>query len=51
MYLKDLLLGYYLFNAYICDIFYDIDDLDYASSADGNTPCSCLPNISDRGML
>ena len=27
-----------LFNAYICDLFYDIDDLDSASFADGNTP-------------
>ena len=23
-----------LFNAYICDLFYDIDDLDFASFAD-----------------
>ena len=26
-----------LFNAYICDLFYDIDDLDFARFADGNT--------------
>ena len=31
-----------LFNAYICDLFYDNDDLDFASFADGNTPYSCL---------
>ena len=27
-----------LFNAYICDLFYYIDDLDSASFVDGNTP-------------
>ena len=31
-----------LFNAYICDLFYDNDDLDFASFADGSTPYSCL---------
>ena len=29
-----------LLNAYICDLFYDIDDLDFASFADDNTPYS-----------
>ena len=34
-----------LFNAYICDLFYDIDDLDFASFADDNTPYSCLSDM------
>ena len=34
--------GPLLFNAYICDLFFDIDVLDFASFADGNTPYSCL---------
>ena len=34
-----------LFNACICDLFYDIDDLDFASFADGNTPYSCLSDM------
>ena len=29
-----------LFNAYICDLFYDINDLGFASFADDNTPYS-----------
>ena len=37
-----------LFNAYICDLFYDIDDIDFASFADDNTPYSwysCISNM------
>ena len=34
-----------LFNTYICDLFYDIDDVDFASFADDNTPYSCLPDV------
>ena len=46
------ILGQLLFNAYICDIFYDIDDLDFASFADDNTPYSCLSDmISVLGQL
>ena len=46
------ILGPLLFNAYICDLFYDIDDLDFASFADGNTPYSCLSDmISVLGQL
>ena len=41
-----------MFNAYICDLFYDIDDLDFASFADDNTPYSCLSDmISVLGQL
>ena len=34
-----------LFNAYMCDLFYDIDDLDFASFGDDNTPYSCLSDM------
>ena len=36
------ILGPLLFNACICCLFYDIDNLDYASFPDDNTPYSCL---------
>ena len=39
------ILGPLLFNTYICDLFYDIDDLDFASFADDNTPHSCLSDM------
>ena len=39
------ILGLLSFNAYICDLFYDIDDLDFASFADDNTPYSCSPDM------
>ena len=39
------ILGPLLFNAYICDLFYDIDDLDFASFANDNTPYSCLADM------
>ena len=39
------ILGSLLFNAYVCDLFYDTDDLDFASFADGNIPYSCLPDM------
>ena len=46
------ILGPLLFNAYICDLFYDIDDLDFASIADDNTPYFCLSDmISVLGQL
>ena len=46
------ILGPLLFNAYICDLFYDIDDPDFASFADDNTPYSCLSDmISVLGQL
>ena len=46
------ILGPLLFNTYICDLFYDIDDLDFASFADDNTPHSCLADmISVLGQL
>ena len=41
-----------LFSVYICDLFYDIDDLDFASFADDSTPYSCLSDmISVLGQL
>ena len=41
-----------LFNACICDLFYNIDDLDFTSFADNNTPYSCLSDmISVLGKL
>ena len=43
--LQGSILGSLLFNAYICDLFYDIDDLDFASFADDNTPYSCLSDM------
>ena len=50
--LQGSILGSLLFNAYICDLFYDIDDLDFASFADDNTPYSCLSDmISVLGQL
>ena len=39
------ILGPLLFNAYICDLFYDIDDLDFASFPDGNIPYYCLSDM------
>ena len=39
------ILGPLLFNAYICDLFYGIDDLDFASFANDNTPYSCLSDM------
>ena len=46
------ILGPLLFNAYTCDLFCDIDDLDFASFADDNTPYSCLSDmISVLGQL
>ena len=32
------ILGLLLFNIYICDMFYDIDNCDIASYTDDNTP-------------
>ena len=52
MYLEDQFFWPLLFNAYICDLFYDIDDLDFASFADDNAPYSCLSDmISVLGQL
>ena len=46
------ILGPILFNAYICDLFYDIVDRDSASFADDNTPYSSLSDmISVLGQL
>ena len=40
------ILGLLLFNAYICDLFFEVRDLEYASFADDTTPYSCLPEMT-----
>ena len=46
------ILGPLLFNTYICDLFYDIDDLDFASFVDDHSPYSYLSvMISVLGQL
>ena len=39
------MLGPLLFNIYICDIFYDINDCNFASYADDNTPHASSSNL------
>ena len=39
------ILGPHLFNSYICDIFFEVRDLEYASFADDTTACICLPEM------
>ena len=39
------ILGPLLFNIYICDMFYDINDCDNASYADDNTPYASSSNL------
>ena len=39
------ILGPLLFKVCICDLFYDIDDLDFTSFADDNTPYFCLADM------
>ena len=34
-----------LLNAYICDLFFEVRDLEYTSFADDTTPYSCLPKM------
>ena len=38
-------MGTLFFNAYICDLFFEVRDLEYASFADDTTPYSCLPKM------
>ena len=46
------ILGSVLLHTYICDIFYDSDDLDFVNFADENTPYFCLSDmISVLGQL
>ena len=41
-----------LFNAYICDLFYNTGDIHSASFADDNTPYSCISDmISVLGQI
>ena len=52
VYLKDQFLGHYYLTLTYVIFFYDIDDLDFASFADDNTPYSCLSEmISVLGEL
>ena len=39
------ILGTLFFNGYICDLFFEVRDLEYASFADDTTPYSCLPKM------
>ena len=39
------ILGPLLFNTYICDLFFEVRDLEYVSFADDTTPYSCLPEM------
>ena len=39
------ILGPFLFNAYKCDLFFEVRDLEYASFANDITPYTCLPEI------
>ena len=39
------ILGLLLFNIYICDMFYDINDCDIPSYADDNTPYARSSNL------
>ena len=49
---KGSILGPLVFSAYICDLFYDIDDLDFSSFANDNIPYSSLSDmISFLGQL
>ena len=43
--LQGSILGSLLFNIYICDVFYDIDDCDIVSYADDNTPYASSSNL------
>ena len=36
------ILGPLLFNAYMCDLFFEVRDLQYASFVDDTTPYGCL---------
>ena len=33
------------FNAYICDLFFEVRDLEYTSFANDTTPYGCLPEM------
>ena len=39
------ILGLLLFNIYVCDMFYDINDCDIASDAGDNTPYENSSNL------
>ena len=40
------LLGLLLFNIYMCDMFYDVNDCDIASYIDDNTPYESSSNLA-----
>ena len=37
--------GYLLFNLYIRNLFYEINNLEYPSSSGDTTPYTCLPDV------
>ena len=39
------ILGSFLFIIYICDLFFDLRDLEHANFADDATSSSCLPEM------
>ena len=39
------ILGPLLFYAYVCDLFFEVRDLEYASFADDTIPYICLPEM------
>ena len=38
-------MGRLLFSAYICDLFFEVSNLEYASFVDDTIPYSCLPEM------
>ena len=41
------ILGPLLFNIFLCDLFFIIDDIDFASYADDNTPYTIGNDMED----
>ena len=41
------ILGPFLFNVYICDLFFEIDYIDFTGYADDNTPYTSSSNLDD----
>ena len=45
--LQGAILGPLLFNAFLTDLFFVVNDTDIASYANGNTPCMVTDNVND----